>query len=133
MKRILFVCVHNAGRSVMAAAFCNALSAEAVQGISAGTEPQGHAHPEVVDVMREIGIDIAEHTGTMLTDEVIRDAERVITMGCAVDSGACPAIRYAVTDDWDLPDPKGKPMGEVRAIRDDIRARVEQLLAEVMG
>jgi len=123
--KLLFVCVHNGGRSVMAEAFARALAADA---ISAGTMPQDVPHPEVVASMREIGIDVSAHRGALLTDEMVRAADRVITMGCAVDADACPAIRYAGVDDWGLPDPKGKPPVEVRAIRDEVRARVEELV-----
>ena len=126
-KRVLFVCVHNAGRSVMGEAFCNALSGGAVEGVSAGTIPQEAPHPEVVEAMREIGIDVTGHRGRLLDDELVASADRVITMGCAVDSDACPAIRLAGVEDWGLADPRGKPMSVVRAIRDEIRARVETL------
>lgn len=121
---ILFVCVHNAGRSVMAEAFARAAGIDAA---SAGTMPQGSPHPEVVDAMREVGIDVSGHRGVMLTDENVARAERVVTMGCAVDEAACPAIRLRGVEDWGLPDPKGRPMDEVRAIRDQVRARVATL------
>jgi len=130
VKRYLFVCVHNAGRSVMAEAFTNALSHGQAQGMSAGTIPDGAPHPQVVIAMKEVGIDVSEHTGTMIDDALVASADRVFTMGCAVDSDACPAILYADVEDWALPDPKGKPLEEVRAIRDEIRARVEALLKE---
>jgi arsenate reductase len=128
MKRYLFVCVHNAGRSVMAEAFTNALSDGQAEGISAGTIPQDSPHPEVVLAMKEVGIDVSEHAGRMLDDALVSSADRVFTMGCAVDDAACPAILYTQVEDWALLDPKGKPIEEVRAIRDEIRARVEQLL-----
>jgi protein-tyrosine-phosphatase len=123
---ILFVCVHNAGRSVMAEAFAHRNNIDAM---SAGTEPSGPPHPEVIQVMKEIGIDVSGHSGRALTDEMVEKADRVITMGCAVDSAACPAILYANTEDWGLDDPKGKPLDEVRRIRDEIRARVDALTA----
>ena len=128
MKRYLFVCVHNAGRSVMAEAFTNALSNGEAEGISAGTIPQDAPHPEVVLAMKEVGIDVSEHVGKMIDDVLVASADLVFTMGCAVDDAACPAILYTQVEDWALPDPKGKPMDEVRAIRDEIRARVERLL-----
>ena len=131
MKTVLFVCVHNAGRSVMAEAFCNALSDGTVRGVSAGTIPQDAPHPEVVAAMGELGLDVSMHGGRVLDDETVSTAERVITMGCAVDDAACPAIRYADVDDWGLPDPKGQPMERVREIRDEIRARVDALLREL--
>ncbi|HEX9712380.1 MAG TPA: arsenate reductase ArsC [Actinomycetota bacterium] len=130
--RVLFVCVHNGGRSVMAEAFFNALSDGGVEALSAGTEPQASPHPEVVEVMREAGIDVSGHRGALLDDDLVRSAQRVITMGCAVDSGACPAILYANTEDWGLPDPKGQPPERVREIRDQVRARVEQLLEQLV-
>jgi len=129
MRTFLFVCVHNAGRSVMAEAFCNALSDGSAHGISAGTMPSDHAHPEVVEAMKEVGIDVSGHHGRMLDDELVASAERVFTMGCAVDEGACPAILYADVEDWGVPNPKGLPMEEVRAIRDQICERVERVLA----
>lgn len=127
MRTILFVCVHNAGRSVMAQALFNVIAPAGMQAVSAGTEPSAAPHVVVVEAMREIGIDVSGHTGTMLTDEMVRSAERVVTMGCAVDGAACPAIRYAGVEDWGLPDPKGRPLEEVRAIRDEIACRVRTL------
>ena len=124
---ILFVCVHNAGRSVMAEAFARAVGLEAA---SAGTIPGAAPHPVVVEAMREVGIDVSEHRGASLTSEMVERAERVITMGCAVDADACPAIIYARTEDWGLDDPSGRAIDEVRAIRDDIRARVGALAKE---
>jgi arsenate reductase len=125
---ILFVCVHNAGRSVMAEAFALAAGLEAQ---SAGTVPGAAApHPEVVEVMAEAGIDVSGHRALLLTDEMVGAAERVITMGCAVDQDACPAIRYADVEDWGLPDPKGQPIERVREIRDEVRARVEAIAVE---
>jgi arsenate reductase (thioredoxin) len=131
MKTFLFVCVHNAGRSVMAEAFCNALGEGNARGISAGTMPSEHPHPEVVAAMKEVGIDVSGHTGLMLDDAMVRGADGVFTMGCAVDEGVCPAILYADVEDWGLQDPKGRPMEEVRAIRDDIKHRVERLLTSM--
>jgi arsenate reductase len=128
---VLFVCVHNAGRSVMAEALFNDLAGGHGRAWSAGTEPGGAPHPEVVAVMDEIGIDVSGHQGRLLTDEMVRSAGRVVTMGCAVDADACPAIRYAGVEDWGLPDPKGKSLDEVRAIRDEIAARVRALIDEL--
>jgi arsenate reductase len=128
VKRVLFVCVHNAGRSVMAEAMFNQMARGSVQALSAGTEPQGPPHPEVVDAMREIGFDVSDHRGQTLTDEMVASADRVITMGCAVDQAACPAILYADVEDWGLPDPKGQPPERVREIRDEIRSRVTALV-----
>jgi len=130
MKSYLFVCVHNAGRSVMAEAFTNSLANGKAEGISAGTIPQDAPHPEVVLAMKEVGIEVPEHTGRILDDALVSSADRVFTMGCAVDDAACPAILYTQVEDWALPDPKGKPIEEVRAIRDEIRARVAALLTD---
>ena len=131
MKRVLFVCVHNAGRSVMAEALFNRLVGGRAEALSAGTEPQGAPHPEVVEAMSEIGFDVSAHTGLMLTDHMVASAERVITMGCAVDEAACPAILYADVEDWGLPDPKGQPPERVREIRDEIQRRVADLAQEL--
>jgi arsenate reductase len=124
---ILFVCVHNAGRSVMAEAFARAAGLAAA---SAGTVPGASAHPEVVEVMKEIGIDVSGHRAQLLTPEMVAAAERVVTMGCAVDADVCPAILYPDTEDWGLSDPKGLPLDEVRAVRDEIRVRVHALARE---
>src|SRR5437764_2795514 len=101
---------------------------ETAESISAGTKPQDATHQEVVHAMKEVGIDVSEHAGRMLNDALVASADRVFTMGCAVDDAACPAILYTEVEDWALPDPKGKPIEEVRTIRDEIRARVERLL-----
>ena len=122
------MCVHNAGRSVMAEAFTNTLANGKAEGISTGTIPQDAPHPEVVLAMKEVGIDVSEHAGRMLDDALVASADRVFTMGCAIDDAACPAILYTQVEDWALPDPKGRPIEEVRAIRDEIRARVDELL-----
>jgi arsenate reductase len=129
VKRVLFVCVHNAGRSVMAEAMFNQVAQGRAEALSAGTEPQVAPHPEVVDAMREIGIDVSGHRGSILTDEMVASADRVITMGCAVDEAACPAILYADVEDWGLSDPKGQSPERVREIRDEIRSRVTALVA----
>ena len=126
---MLFVCVHNAGRSVMAEVFYKALAAGRGEARSAGTIPGGPPHPEVVEAMGEVGIDVSGHRGRLLTDEMVRGADRVITMGCSVDEAACPAILYADVEDWGLPDPKGQPIERVREIRDEVRRRVDVLLA----
>jgi arsenate reductase (thioredoxin) len=131
MKRALFVCVHNAGRSVMAEALFNRLAEGRASAESAGTEPRWPPHPEVVEAMREVGLDVSSHTGRLLTDDMVQAADRVITMGCAVDEAACPAIRYTGVEDWGLPDPKGKPIEEVRQIRDEIERRIEELLKDL--
>ena len=134
METVLFVCVHNAGRSVMAEAIFNRFVGghERTHAVSAGTEPAAAPHPEVVQAMREIGLDVSGHTGRLLTDDMVRQATRVITMGCVVDERACPAIRYAGVEDWVLEDPRGQPVERVRQIRDEIERRV-RLLADDLG
>ena len=126
MKTYIFACVHNAGRSQMAAAFFNRLADPAkARGISAGTQPEPHVHPVVLNAMLEAGIDLSSAKPQKLTDELAREANMLITMGCGED---CPYIPGLRRDDWPLPDPKGRPMEEVRQVRDEIRTRVEALL-----
>ncbi len=126
MKRVLFACIHNAGRSQMAAAWFNALvDRSKAEGISAGTQPGPRVHPEVLDAMREVGIDLANVTPRFLSDDLAGSAHMLITMGCGE---ACPAVPGLRRDDWPLEDPKGKPVARVREIRDDVRARIEALL-----
>jgi arsenate reductase len=131
MDTVLFVCVHNAGRSVMAEALFNRLADGTARAVSAGTEPAPGPHHEVVQAMLEAGIDVSRHTGRLLSDDMVRGASRVITMGCAVDEQACPAIRYAAALDWALDDPKGQPIERVREIRDEIERRVRLLLDDL--
>ena len=133
MQTVIFACVHNAGRSQMAAAFFNQLAdPRKARAISAGTEPGLHVHPEVVEVMRELGIDIGQAKPQKLTEELAREAQLLITMGCG---DKCPYVPGLRRDDWPLPDPKGRPLDEVRAVRDDIRVRVLELIQseEVLG
>jgi arsenate reductase (thioredoxin) len=127
MERVIFACVHNAGRSQMAAAFFSQMAdARRAEAVSAGTEPGERVHPEVVEVMREVGIDLSANRPQRLTDELARAASLLITMGCGE---ACPYVRGLERDDWPLPDPKGQPLHEVRQIRDAIRDRVSALVA----
>ncbi len=127
MKTVLFACVHNAGRSQMAAAFFNTLADPArARAASAGTNPGSRVHPEVVAVMNEVGIDLSAATTTTLTDELAGTANWLITMGCG---DACPHVPGVIRDDWPLEDPKGRSLETVRAIREDIRRRVESLIA----
>lgn len=122
MKTVVFACVHNAGRSQMAAAFFNALADPArARAISAGTQPAAAVHPEVLTAMREVGIDLAGATPTLLTDELAARAQFLVTMGCGE---ACPVVPGLRRLDWNLPDPKGQPPERVCAIRDEIRAHV---------
>ncbi len=128
MATVLFVCLHNAGRSQMS----QALFERAVNGhhhaISAGTTPAEHVHPEVVDVMRELGIDLADRRPQLLTRELAEQADVIVTMGCGDECPYIPGKRYV---DWDLPDPKGRPLDEVRATRDEIGCRVSTLIGEL--
>lgn len=127
MKSILFVCIHNSGRSQMAEAFLNRLGAGMAEAESAGTEPAEGLNPTVLEVMREIGYDMAGHFPKVMTPEMVNRAGKIITMGCDVDAGVCPAS-FVATEDWGLDDPKGKPIEDVRRIRDEIRTEVEKLL-----
>ena len=127
MKTVIFACVHNAGRSQMAAALFNALADPAKgHALSAGTRPADRVHPEVVTVMQEEGIDLSAARPQQLTTELAANAQLLITMGCGDE---CPFVPGLRRDDWPLPDPKGRPIEEVRAIRDDLLARVEALIA----
>ncbi|MBP1685575.1 MAG: Arsenate reductase [Deltaproteobacteria bacterium] len=127
MTTVIFACVHNAGRSQMAAAFFNQLADPArARALSAGTEPATHVHPEVVAVMREIGIDLSTAHPTRLTEERAAGVQLLVTMGCGAHCPVVPGIRR---DNWELPDPKGQSIERVRAIRDEIEARVRRLLA----
>jgi arsenate reductase len=127
MTRVIFACVHNAGRSQMAAAFFNALADPArAEAVSAGTEPGQHVHPEVVTVMREVGLDLSQARPRHLTPELTAGGRWLITMGCGE---ACPVVPGLRRDDWPIEDPKGQPLERVRAIRDEIRARVERFVA----
>ena len=128
MKRVIFACVHNAGRSQMAAAFFNALADPAKAcAISAGTQPGEQIHPEVLTVMREAGIDLSGVQPQRLTDELASNAQLLVTMGCGEE---CPVVPGLERMDWTQTDPKGRPLGEVRAIRDAIRDHVMALIEE---
>lgn len=128
--RILFVCVHNSGRSQMAEAYVNALARESgldVHAESAGTVAGSAINPVAIAAMAEVGIDLTGHKPKRLTQEMVDAANRVITMGCGVEADACPA-RFLVSEDWGLDDPAGQPIEKVRQIRDEIKDRVDQLL-----
>ena len=123
---VLFACVHNAGRSQMAAAWFNLLSDPAkARAISAGTDPGPRVHPEVVAAMSEVGIDLSGAPTSKLTPDLMHHAQMLITMGCG---DQCPVVPGVKRDDWPLEDPKGKDIGRVREIRDEIRRRVETLV-----
>jgi protein-tyrosine-phosphatase len=128
MARVLFVCLQNAGRSQMSQALFERAAAGRHEAMSAGTTPAAHVHPEVVEVMREDGIDLADSTPRMLTRELAEQADVVVTMGCG---DACPYIPGKRYVDWDLPDPAGRPIDEVRETRDVIAQKVQELAAEL--
>jgi arsenate reductase (thioredoxin) len=124
--KVIFACIHNAGRSQMAAAFFNSLAhTEDVQGFSAGTQPGERVHPEVVQVMTEAGIDLSRVKPQLLTADLAESADLLVTMGCGE---ACPYVPGLERQDWPLEDPKGRPLETVRQIRDQIKKRVEDLI-----
>jgi arsenate reductase (thioredoxin) len=125
MFTVIFACVHNAGRSQMAAAFFNELAPDEARAFSAGTDPGPRVHPEVLTVMREVGIDLSDAKPKKLTEELARKAQLLITMGCGDN---CPYVPGLKRDDWPLHDPKGLPLEEVRTIRDEIKERVKTLI-----
>jgi glycerol uptake facilitator-like aquaporin/protein-tyrosine-phosphatase len=126
MNTVIFACIHNAGRSQMAAAWFNELAdSTKARAISAGTEPGMRVHTEVLDAMREVGVDLSDRKPQKLTDDLARGAQMLITMGCGEQ---CPVVPGLRRDDWPLEDPKGKPIARVREIRDDVRVRVIDLL-----
>ena len=127
MKKVIFACRHSAGRSQMAAAFFDALTDPAqARAVAAGTEPAERVHPEVAAAMSEVGFDLSGARPQKLTAELAQNSSLLVTMGCGED---CPYVPGLPVEDWALDDPKGKPAAEVRRIRDQIRARVQQLIA----
>jgi arsenate reductase (thioredoxin) len=128
MAHVLFVCLHNAGRSQMSRALFERAASGRHSSSSAGTTPADHVHPEVVEVMQELGIDVSDARPQLLTEELAARVDVIVTMGCGDQCPYFPGKRYL---DWGLPDPKGRPTDEVRAIRDDIEQRVEQLVHEL--
>ena len=131
MKTVLFVCIHNSGRSQMAEAFFNHLAKGKAQAYSAGTQPADKVNPVVVEAMKETGIDISSNKPKMLTMDLVEKADRMITMGCGAEAEAvCPAS-FIETEDWALEDPKEKTLEQVRRIRNEIKERVIRLLAEL--
>jgi arsenate reductase (thioredoxin) len=128
MARVLFVCLHNAGRSQMSQAIFERAVAGRHTAISAGTTPAEHVHPEAVEVMRELGFDLADRRPQLLTRELSERADLIVTMGCGDECPYIPGKRYL---DWELPDPKGRPLAEVRAIREEIARRVAALVDEL--
>jgi protein-tyrosine-phosphatase len=130
MATALFVCLHNAGRSQMSQALFERAADGRHRALSAGTTPGDRVHPEVVEVMRELDIDLADREPKLLTRELAEQADVVVTMGCGDECPYIPGKRYI---DWDLEDPKGRPVDEVRETRDDIERRVRELVAELDG
>ena len=128
MAHVLFVCLHNAGRSQISQALFERAAEGRHTAESAGTTPADRVHPEVVEAMRELGVDVSKRTPRMLTTEMAERADVVVTMGCGDECPYIPGKRYL---DWDLPDPKGRPREEVRRIRDDIAVRVRALNEEL--
>ena len=126
---VLFVCVHNAGRSQMAAGYLRHFAGDRVEVLSAGSEPKDQINPTAVEAMAEEGIDIANNTPKVLTTEAVRDSDVVITMGCG---DACPIFPGKRYEDWELEDPAGQGIESVRVIRDDIKGRIQALLAELV-
>jgi arsenate reductase (thioredoxin) len=128
VSTVLFVCLHNAGRSQMSQALFERAADGRHVAMSAGTTPADRVHPEVAEVMREVGIDMADRKPQLLTEQLAERADVVVTMGCGDQCPFIPGTRYI---DWDLPDPKGRPIDEVRATRDEIGRRVSNLLDEL--
>jgi len=126
---VLFVCVHNAGRSQMAAGYMKELSGGRVEVLSAGSEPKDQINPTAIEAMAEVGIDIADNVPKILTTEAVKDSDVVITIGCGDTWPIFPGKRH---EDWGLDDPAGKDIVTVRRVRDDIKGRVEALLAEIL-
>jgi len=126
MKSVIFACIHNAGRSQMAAAWFNALAdSNKARAVSAGTQPGTRVHPEVLQAMREVGIDLEGATPRKLTDDLAKEAAILITMGCGEQCPHIPGLRHL---DWPLEDPKGKPVERVREIREEVKTLVQDLL-----
>ena len=131
MKKILFVCVHNSARSQMAEAFFNALSRRKGLAISAGTRPAKNINATVLKVMKESGLDIVNQKPKLLSLEMLKESDLVIAMGCNI-AEACP-ISFTPAEDWEVPDPEGKSIAEVRLIRNEIESKVRKLIDEMQG
>ena len=130
MKKILFVCVENAGRSQMAEGFFKKLAPDGYQGISAGTKPANQINPLAIQVMNEINIDISQHKSKLISSKMIKNSDIVVNMGC-MDKESCPALFVEEIDDWGIQDPKEKPIDQVRKIRDSIETKVNKLVSEL--
>ena len=129
-QTVLFVCVENAGRSQIAEGFFNKYAPKEFKSQSAGTKPVSRINPIVVEAMREVGIDITAQKSKELRDEMIRNSIHIVNMGC-MDKSFCPTLFLPKVIEWNLPDPKGKPIEEIREIRDEIEKRVKKLVAEI--
>lgn len=127
MKTVLFVCVENAGRSQMAEGFFNKYAPKGFRAVSAGTRPASQVNPLAIQAMKEAGIDISSQKSKVITDEMIRNSEKAVNMGC-MDKAECPRLFLNNPIDWGIEDPKGKPIERVREIRDDIERRVKELV-----
>ena len=130
MKKILFVCVENAGRSQMAEGFFRKIAPDAYQGISAGTKPVSEINPLAIQAMKEVDIDISDNKSKLVTNEMIEESDSVVNMGC-MDKESCPALFVEEIDDWDVEDPKGKSIEDVRRIRDSIELKVKELVSDL--
>ena len=127
-KIILFVCVENAGRSQMAEGFFNKSAPEGYRAVSAGTKPVSQINPDVIDVMRQVGIDISNQKSKEITEDMMRNSFKTVNMGC-MDKESCPTLFLPKFIDWNLEDPRGKPIDKVREIRDEVKLRVKELVA----
>ncbi len=129
-KTILFVCVHNAGRSQMAEGFFRKYAPDGYDSLSAGTMPTGQINPLAIEVMKEVGIDISSHKPKDLTEDMIKEATKIINMGC-MDKNFCPTLFIHKVLDWGIDDPKGKSIEKVREIRDKIETRVKEIVKQI--
>ncbi|HSD05235.1 MAG TPA: arsenate reductase ArsC [Nitrosopumilaceae archaeon] len=130
VKKVLFVCVENAGRSQMAEGFFRKLASSKYQPVSAGTKPISQINPLAVQVMKEVGIDIATQKSKIITEDMIRNSSKIINMGC-MDKESCPILFLNNPQDWNIEDPKGKPIEKIRQIRDQIESKVKELVASL--
>ena len=130
MKKVLFVCVENAGRSQIAEGFFKKLAPSEYEGISAGTIPVSEINPLAIKAMKEVDIDISDNKSKLVTNEMIEESDSVVNMGC-MDKESCPALFVEEIDDWDIDDPKGKSIEDVRRIRDSIELKVKELVSDL--
>ena len=130
MKKVLFVCVENAGRSQIAEGFFKKLAPSEYEGISAGTIPVSEINPLAIQAMKEVDIDISDNKSKLVTNEMIEESDSVVNMGC-MDKESCPALFVEDVTDWDIEDPKGKSIEDIRRIRDSIETKVNKLVSEL--